>query len=254
MTGSVVILPRGWVSKPKGALALGETESVIPVSGEPIEIRVVGLAGSLRAGSATRTAVQYALRGAEEEGARTELLDLAAYKLPFLGLDQEESGVNAVERFRAELRSSDGIILGSPEIHGSVSGVLKNALDLVGYDEFEGKMIGLIGVAGGRMGATETLSHMRTIGRSLHAWVVPNQASIGDSNEAFDAKGNPTSLEVGNRLMSVGKQVAHFALLHKCENHMQFLKEWEGAPSIDGAGVKLGAKTPRVRRSSDPGV
>jgi NAD(P)H-dependent FMN reductase len=215
---------------------------MMSVNGEPVEIRVVGLSGSLRAGSATRTAVEYALRGAEEEGAKTELLDLAAYNLPFLGLDREDNSVKAVERFRAELRVSDGMILGSPEIHGSVSGVLKNALDLVGYDEFEGKMIGLVGVAGGRMGATETLSHMRTIGRSLHAWVVPNQVSIGDSNEAFDSKGNPTSLEVGNRLKSVGKQVAHFALLHKCENHMQFLKEWEGAPAAP------------VRGTSDPAV
>ncbi|MDA4119000.1 MAG: NAD(P)H-dependent oxidoreductase [Thaumarchaeota archaeon] len=212
------------------------------VNGEPVEIRIVGLSGSLRVGSATRTAVQYALRGAEEEGAKIELLDLAAHNLPFLGVDQDENSVKAVERFRAELRTSDGMILGSPEIHGSVSGVLKNALDLVGYDEFEGKMVGLVGVAGGRMGATETLSHMRTIGRSLHAWVVPNQVSIGDSNEAFDAKGNPTSLEVGNRLKSVGKQVAHFALLHKCENHMQFLKEWEGAPAAP------------VRTPSDPVV
>ena len=219
------------------------------VNGEPVEIRVVGMSGSLRAGSATRTAVQYALRGAEEEGAKTELLDLAEYNLPFLGLDQEEKNLKSVERFRAELRASDGMILGSPEIHGSVSGVLKNALDLVGYDEFEGKMIGLVGVAGGRMGATETLSHMRTIGRSLHAWVVPNQVSIGDSNEAFDLNGNPTSLEVGNRLKSVGKQVAHFALLHKCENHMQFLKEWEGAPANEG--VKVDARTAPFRRPLD---
>ena len=224
---------------------------MMSVNGEPVEIRVVGVSGSLRAGSATRIAVQYALRGAEEEGAKAELLDLAEYNLPFLGLDQEEKNVKAVERFRAELKASDGMILGSPEIHGSVSGVLKNALDLVGYDEFEGKMIGLVGVAGGRMGATETLSHMRTIGRSLHAWVVPNQVSIGDSSEAFDLNGNPTSLEVGNRLKSVGKQVAHFALLHKCENHMQFLKEWEGAPA--NGGVNVGAKAAPGKGPSDFG-
>jgi NAD(P)H-dependent FMN reductase len=220
----------------------GELGSVGTINGRPLKARVVGLSGSLRAESTTRTAVEYALRGAKEEGADTELLDLAAYNLPFLGNDREENSLRAVDRFRADLRISDGIILGSPEIHGSISGVLKNALDLTGYDEFEGKMIGLVGVAGGRMGATETLSHLRTIGRSLHAWVVPAQVSIGDSSEAFDSHGNPTSPEVGNRLKSVGKQVAHFALLHKCENHMQFLKEWEGAPAIDGSGVTLGAR------------
>jgi FMN reductase len=157
-------------------------------------------------------------------------LDLAVYNLPYWGLEREEGNVKAVERFRNELRASDGVILGSPEIHGSISGVLKNALDLTGIEEFEGKMIGLIGVAGGRMGASEALSHLRTIGRSLHAWVVPGQVSIGDSAEAFNLNGEPIDPEIGDRLKSVGRQVAHFARLHKCENHAQFLKEWEAHP------------------------
>ncbi len=42
-----------------------------------------------------------------------------------------------------EVAGAQGIILGTPEYHGSFSGVLKNALDLMGFDEFEGKMIGL---------------------------------------------------------------------------------------------------------------
>lgn len=49
-------------------------------------LSVAGLiVGSLRAGSATRMAVQYALRGVVEEEADGEILDLAAYNLPFLG-------------------------------------------------------------------------------------------------------------------------------------------------------------------------
>jgi len=197
---------------------------------ESLEIRVVGLSGSLREPSATRMAVQYALKGAEEEGAKVQVMDLAVYNLPYWGLEREEGNVKAVERFRSELRASDGIILGSPEIHGSLSGVLKNALDLTGIEEFEGKMVGLVGVAGGRMGATEALSHLRTIGRSLHAWVVPAQVSIGDSAEAFKLNGEPIDPETGDRLKLVGRQVAHFARLHKCENHAQFLKEWEAHP------------------------
>ena len=175
-------------------------------------------------------AVRYVLESSREAGANVELLDLAAYRLPFLGREREEANVENVRRFRAALRAADGIILGSPELHGSISGVLKNALDLAGSDEFEGKMVGLVGVAGGRMGATESLSHLRTIGRSLRAWVIPTQASVGDSDKAFDTYGEPIDPEIGARLKLVGKQVAHFARLHKCENHLQFLKEWEGAP------------------------
>ena len=191
------------------------------VSQDTSVIQVVGVAGSLRAKSATRMAVRCALLGAEEHGAQTQVLDLAAYDLPFLGREQEDAAMMAVARFLTDLRAADGIILGSPEIHGSISGVLKNALDLTNREVFEGKMLGIIGVAGGRMGASETLNHLRTIGRSLHAWVVPSQVSIAASDEAFDSRGEPANQEVGERLKSVGRQVAHFARLHKCENHLR---------------------------------
>ncbi len=108
-----------------------------------VEIRVIGVVGSLRAGSATRMAVRFVLQSAREAGASVELLDLAAYNLPFLGREREEGNVETVRRFRADLRAADGIILGSPEIHGSISGVLKNALDLVSSEDLEGKMVGV---------------------------------------------------------------------------------------------------------------
>jgi FMN reductase len=196
---------------------------------------IVGLAGSLRVGSTTQKAVRWALLGAQQDGAQTRLLDLAAYDLPFLGRDQEPKGRTSVERFLADLRAADGIVLGSPEIHGSMSGVLKNALDLADRDAFEGKMLGLIGVAGGRLGASEALSHLRAVGRSLHTWVVPAQVSIGAADKAFDPRGEPVDAEVRERLLSVGRQVAHFAWLHKCENHLQFVKEWEVAATVEGA-------------------
>ena len=200
-------------------------------------IRVVGVAGSLRTASATRMAVRCSLLGAEEHGASTQDLDLAAYDLPFLGREQERTAMTAVERFLADLRGADGIILGSPEIHGGISGVLKNALDLTNRELFEGKMLGIIGVAGGRMGASETLSQLRTIGRSLHAWVVPTQVSIAAAHEAFDSGGDPANQEISERLKSVGRQVAHFARLHKCENHLQIMKDWEGAAASDDRGL-----------------
>jgi len=204
-----------------------------PVPPESVAVRVVGLAGSLRARSTTHMAVHWALLGAADDGARTQFLDLAAYDLPFLGREEEPAAARAVKRFLGDLRSADGILLGSPEMHGSLSGVLKNALDLTDRTLFEGKMVGLIGVAGGRLGASETLSHLRAIGRSLQAWVVPIQVSIATSMEAFDATGQPVDAELRDRLRSVGRQVAHFARLHRCEDHMQFVKEWEGAAAVD---------------------
>jgi NAD(P)H-dependent FMN reductase len=206
------------------------------VKGTSERVKVVGLAGSLRRESATRLAVRNALQGAGENGARVELLDLGGYHLPFWGDDATEAARVGIERFRADLQSADGIILGSPENHGSVSGVLKNALDLTGFQEFEGKMLGLVGVAGGRMGAQQTLEDLRTIGRFLHAWVVPTQVSVANSAEAFGPEGEPRDPEIGVRLRVLGRQVAHFAWLHKCENYAEFVREFSSSPSDHAGG------------------
>jgi NAD(P)H-dependent FMN reductase len=50
-------------------------------------------------------------------------------------------------------------------------------------------MIGLVGVAGGQMGAFDALNTLRTIGRALHAWVVPEQASVPEGWMVFNLKG-----------------------------------------------------------------
>ena len=134
---------------------------------------VVALCGSLRRNSATRQALLVALEGAREVGAEVKLLDLRDYELAFCGEGDGESDYPAdVFRLRREVSEAQGILLGTPEYHGSFSGVLKNALDLLQPEHLQGKVIGLVGVAGGALGATNALGGLRTIGRAVHAWVV----------------------------------------------------------------------------------
>ena len=199
-------------------------------------VRVVGICGSLRAGSHTRMALDLGLRGAQEVSAQTELIDLRDYRLIFCDGKQDESAYpEDVFGLRRTVRQAQGIILATPEYHGGVSGVLKNALDLMGFDEFEGKMIGLIGVSGGRMGALNALNSLRTIGRALHAWVIPEQVSIPEAWNLFDQEGNAKDSEQRYRLMDVGRQVARFAYLHTSERALEFLRLWEGSPVNPGA-------------------
>src|SRR5206468_6640270 len=143
------------------------------------------------AGSYTRMAVKVALRGAEETGAQTQLIDLREYRLAFCDGEEDESHLpKDVFRLREEVKRAHGIILATPEYHGGYSGVLKNALDLMGFDEIEGKMIGLVGVSGGAMGGFAALNSLREVGRALHAWVVPEQASVPHVSDAFDDAGH----------------------------------------------------------------
>ena len=194
-------------------------------------IRVAGICGSLRPASYTRIALKIALAAAAEAGAETRLIDLRDYDLPFAtGEDEGANAPASVVRLREEVRSADGLILATPEYHNSFSGVLKNALDLMGFGEIEGKMIGLVGVAGGKLGAFDALNALRNIGRALHAWVIPEQASIPEAWKEFSPDGNLKNKEIAGRVREVGAQVARFARVHKCAEAREFLKLWETAP------------------------
>ena len=201
---------------------------------EPV-IEIVGISGSLRAGSLTRRAVETALEGAAESGAKTRLVDLRDYNLIFRDGKDESAYPTDVFRLRAEVKQADGIILGTPEYHGSLSGVIKNALDLMSFDEFEGKMIGLVGVSGGRMGAFDALNTLRNVGRALHAWVIPEQASVPEAWNVFTKDGKINDPQYEKRLKEVGRQVVRFARLHKCENALEFLRNWQTAQVNPGA-------------------
>jgi FMN reductase len=153
-------------------------------------LRIAGICGSIRKASYTRLALALALRGAEEAGAQAELIDLRDYRVIFCdGKEDESHYPEDVFKLREAVRRAQGIILATPEYQGGYSGVLKNALDLMGFEEFEGKMLGLIGVSDGRLGAFGAMHSLRDVVRALHAWVVPEQASVPQAWEVFDETG-----------------------------------------------------------------
>jgi len=177
-------------------------------------IRVVGIPGSLRQGSYTYLATRLALDAAAAAGAEVELVDLRDVPLPFCDArDDQETLSPEVYRLRALVGGAAGLILGSPEYHGSFSGVLKNALDLLSRDELEGKMVGLVAVAGGA-GGSGALEHLRGVMRAVHAWVIPKQVVIPEASRHFDGSGSLTDARLGSRLAEVGRDVAKYARVH----------------------------------------
>ena len=200
-------------------------------------IHVVGLCGSISPDSFTRKALNIALQGAAELGAEVELIDLREYTIPFCDGKADESAYPPdVFRLRKTVAGAQGIIFATPEYHGSYSGVLKNAIDMMGFDEFEGKMLGLLGVSGGALGAVNALNSLRNIGRALHAWVVPHQASVSDDWKQFDENDQLIDEGLQKRVAEVGRQVARFAFLHSSSQSQSFMSEWEKALPNPGAG------------------
>lgn len=151
-------------------------------------VRIVGIGGSLRPNSSSQMALSLAVQRVAALGAEVEVLDLRTMQLPFCNGEDDYPGYPDVERLRNTVKQADGLILATPEYHGSVSGVLKNALDLMDFEQLDSKVTGLISVLGGQSNSN-ALNDLRVIMRWVHAWVIPEQIAIGQAWKAFDPDG-----------------------------------------------------------------
>ena len=194
-------------------------------------IRITGVCGSLSENGATLKALRVALSGAAEYEVETELFELRDLNLVFYGSVPPDEYPPDVLKLRQALRGSRGIILATPEYHGSLTGALKNMLDLMSIDDFETKIIGLVGVAGGHIGAINSLNTMKTICRNLHSWVLPQEVSIANSGQAFNSEGNAVDPALEDRLRNVGRQVVKFATVQQKVQHDEFMDMWKSLPT-----------------------
>jgi NAD(P)H-dependent FMN reductase len=175
--------------------------------------RVVAICGSLRDASHTRKGLEHALDLAAATGGETELLDLREWALPVYDADAGEAGDAAA--FRARVREADAILLGTPVYHGSYATPLKNALDYCGFEEFENKTVGLLAVAGGGFPIT-ALDHLRSVCRSLNAWVLPHQAAIPRVSDAVEGDADDWRFvdeAAADRVAVLGERAVEYATI-----------------------------------------
>lgn len=151
-------------------------------------VKIVGIAGSLRTDSYSQLALRLAAQRVSALGAEVEILDLREMNLPFCDGGDEYPDYPDVEKLRKAFHDADGLILVTPEYHGSISGVLKNALDLMSFDQLAGKVAGMISILGGQSNSN-ALNNLRVIMRWVHGWVIPEQIAIGQAWKAFDQDG-----------------------------------------------------------------
>ncbi len=151
-------------------------------------VKIVGIGGSLRPGSYTQLGLQVAAQRVAALGTEVEILDLRQMQLPFCTGAKEYPGYPDVQRLRDTVGNSDGLILATPEYHGGVSGVIKNTLDLMSFEQLSGKVTGLVSILGGQSNSN-ALNDLRIIMRWVHGWVIPEQIAIGQAYTAFSPEG-----------------------------------------------------------------
>jgi FMN reductase len=177
-------------------------------------VRVVGVGGSLRVASTSRTALQVALDGAAASGADVTPIWVRDLDLPLYSAEHAPSP--AALRFADSVYDCDALIWSTPTYHGSVSGSFKNALDwlilLAERDPpyLSNKPIGLITTAGGVQGL-QAVNTMEFIARSLRGWSVPLVLPVSQSWQSFDPDGHLKDEAVGAQLRKLGAEVVRAA-------------------------------------------
>lgn len=167
-------------------------------------MRVLVVPGSLREGSynvsLARAAAELAPEGVEIEVYE----DLGA--LPLYDADRDgEDAPEPVLDLRRRIEEADALFFVTPEYNGSVSGVLKNAIDWAsrppaGGAALWGKTAAIAGVTTGQYGAIWAQQDLKRILGIAGARVVGSELPVGRAQSVFDEEGRLVDLLVAERL------------------------------------------------------
>lgn len=179
-------------------------------------INIVGIGGTIRPGSSAETALKVALGSAREAGASVRMFGgESLLRLPHYGTPEAAHCLEAQE-FLEAIRTADGVLLASPGYHGSVSGLVKNAIDYLEETSqdarayLDGVPVGLIATASGWQATVSTLAALRSIVHALRAWPTPLGATIKSHGGLFE-HGRCTEPATEAQLRLIGNQVMEFA-------------------------------------------
>ncbi|MCZ6627684.1 MAG: NAD(P)H-dependent oxidoreductase [SAR324 cluster bacterium] len=178
-------------------------------------IQVVAIPGSVRPGNFTGKALAVlADELRQHPGIDLEIIDTAGIDFPLPGMS---NGSPAVKRFQETVSSADGIILATPEYHGSFSSVMKLVIENMGFPSgLSGKPVALLGVAAGRIGAIKALEHLRSVCSHVGAIVLPGPISIAGVQQVFDEQGNCLDKGVEQEIRSLAGKLLDYLRESHC--------------------------------------
>ncbi len=172
-------------------------------------IRIVTIGGSIRPGNYTAMALEL-LNDEFRRTADVELqtVDLNTVDLVFPGREPKDQ---SAEAFRATVAAATGVVLATPEYHGSFSSLTKLAIENLGFPSvLAGKPVALLGVAAGQIGAIKSLEHLRSVCSHVGALVLPALVSVARVQDVFDESGKCLEPQTEKRIRGVARTLLDY--------------------------------------------
>jgi len=159
------------------------------MANDPRPIHIAVINGSVRPHNYTTMASAYVVDELRKDPKVTvDEVHPAELHLPFPGTEPDAPGTRKLQQI---VEAATGVILVTPEYHGSFSSVMKLVIENLGFpSKLSGKPVALLGVAAGTIGAIKSLEHLRGVVSHIGGIALPLPISIAHVQKVFDADGH----------------------------------------------------------------
>ncbi|HSI96794.1 MAG TPA: NADPH-dependent FMN reductase [Gaiellaceae bacterium] len=156
-------------------------------------MRILAVSGSLRTDS-YNTALTRAAAELTPAGVDVELYEGLGRLPPFDADVDGEDAPEPVRDLRERIEAGDALLFVTPEYNGSISGVLKNAIDWAsrpprGGAALWGKTAAVAGATTGQFGAIWAQQDLRRVLGIAGARVIEGEVPVARAQDAFDESG-----------------------------------------------------------------
>ena len=171
--------------------------------------RIVAIAGSVRPGNFNSRALNLVIDEIHKhEDVAVDVIDPAKIDLTLPGTTNHSSVMESLQQTVSE---ATGVILATPEYHGSYSSVIKLVIEHLGFPSvLSGKPVALHGVAAGSIGAIKALEHLRSVCSHVGAIVLPGPVSVAAVHKVFDDEGRCLDHGTEKRIRRVAKNLIDY--------------------------------------------
>lgn len=165
------------------------------------------LVGSMTPNGHGQRLLDKAMAAVEAAGGTCEAWPIREKRLPFFGEVWDDANV---AEFKERAGAADGFIICTPEYHGTISGLLKNQLDWLSFDQFSGKPVGILSTLGGQANSN-ALNHLRLSLRWVHALVIQDQIALPSAKHAWTEEGEFVDEALQGRMDKMGANLVEMA-------------------------------------------
>ncbi|WP_158734759.1 NADPH-dependent FMN reductase [Alteribacillus sp. YIM 98480] len=180
-------------------------------------MKIIGLSGTI-IGSKTSAVIHHILEEVKkaDTSIETECIDLKEYRIEFCDGRETHHYNEDTRKVIEKMSSADIYIIGTPIFNASMSGALKNVLDLIPPSVFHKKVMGFVATGGSSEHYFVIENQLKTIAGYYQAYVTTNnmlihRSSFGNNNEIIDKETSEKLTALANELAFMGKNLTKIA-------------------------------------------